>query len=147
MDKNKQSLLVWKPQELKELNGDAESYVLAEAGGNTDADPQMKPDQEFFEKFSNFVASQPEKLNMDFMNEWRRSVGLPLQAEPSSARKNYGMAYPLAAVIPNLVSQVPGKGAQIQGPFVSYSGGGAAAAPGGAGGAAESGASKDDAAP
>jgi len=120
MDSNKQSLLVWKPEELKSLNKDAESYVLSAAGGNSDEDPKMSPDKDFFEKFSNFVASTPGKLNMTAMNEWRRSVGLNLQAEPSSVRKNYGMAYPLAAVVPGLVSKLPGKGVQVSGPFQSY---------------------------
>jgi hypothetical protein len=120
MDANKQSLLVWKPEELKALNKDPEAYVLAGASGNSDEDPKMSPDKGFFEKFSNFVASTPGKLNMTMMNEWRRSVGLPLQAEPGSARKNYGMAYPLAAVVPGLVSRVPGRGVQVTGPFESY---------------------------
>ena len=54
------------------------------------------------------------------MNEWRRSVGLPLQAEPGSKRKNFGMAYPLASVVPNLVSSVKNRGVQIDGPFAAY---------------------------
>ena len=105
MDANKQSLVAWKPGDLKDLNQDAENYVLAKSGGNTDEDPKMAPDKDFFEKFSNFVASKPGKLNMDLMNEWRRSVGLNLQAEPGSARKNYGMAFPLGKVMPNLVAK------------------------------------------
>jgi hypothetical protein len=120
MDENKQSLVAWKKEDLKALNGDGEPYMLAESGGNTDEDPKFSPDKDFFEKFSNFVASKPGKLNMDAMNEWRRSVGLPLQAEPGSARKNYGMAYPLAGVVPGLVSKVAGKGAQVEGPFQAY---------------------------
>lgn len=139
MDANKQNLLAWKPEDLRQLNKDPEPYVLAEASGNTDEDPRMAPDKGFFEKFSNFVASTPGKLNMTMMNEWRRSVGLPLQAEPGSPRKNYGMAYPLAAVVPGLVSKVPGRGVQVAGPFASYrseTGGAAAGTAPGAGGAA-----------
>ncbi|HEY3450238.1 MAG TPA: right-handed parallel beta-helix repeat-containing protein [Myxococcales bacterium] len=127
MDSNKQSLLVWKPEELKSLNKDAESYVLSAAGGNSDEDPKMSPDKDFFEKFSNFVASSPGKLNMTSMNEWRRSVGLNLQAEPGSKRKNYGMAYPLSAVVPGLVSKVAGRGVQVAGPFEKYESAAAAA--------------------
>lgn len=138
MDENKQSLLAWKPDELADLNDDGEPYMLAESGGNQEADPGMKPDKDFLEKFSNFVASEPGKLNMDMMNEWRRSVGLPLQAEPGSPRKNYGMAYPLAA-LDGLFSTLPGKGASKDGPFAAYksaTGGGAAPDDGSAGGPA-----------
>ena len=128
MDGNKQSLIVWKPADLKDLNKDGEPFMLAAAGGNSDEDPKMAPDKAYFEKFSNFVASRPGKLNMDAMNQWRRSVGLPLQAEPGSKRKNYGMAYPLASVVPNLASKVKDRGVRIDGPFKAYGGGGRAAA-------------------
>ena len=128
MDGNKQSLIVWKPADLKDLNKDGEPFMLAAAGGNSDEDPKMAPDKAYFEKFSNFVASRPGKLNMDAMNQWRRSVGLPLQAEPGSKRKNYGMAYPLASVVPNLASKVKDRGVRIDGPFEAYGGGGRAAA-------------------
>ncbi len=120
MDNDKKNLLVWKDSELKELNDDPENYMLLEAGGNTDQDPKCQPDKDYFERFSNTIASEPGKLNMDIMNEWRRSVGLPLQAGPGTARKNWGMAYPLEAVIPNLVSPLKGKGVQIDGPFEKY---------------------------
>jgi hypothetical protein len=120
MDGDGRNLLVWKADELKGLNGDPESYMLKAAEGNLDSDPKLKPDKDYFEKFSNFVASEPGKLNMDMMNEWRRSVGLPLQAEPGSPRKNWGMAYPLSAVIPNLVSPIADRGVQVKGPFQEY---------------------------
>jgi len=94
--------------------------MLAESGGNAEADPKLTPDKDYFEKFSNFVASTPGKLKMDFMNEWRRSVGLPLQAEPGSPRSNWGMEYPLDKVIPNLVSGLPNRGPQVDGPFRDY---------------------------
>ena len=120
MDADKKSLLAWKSEDLKGMNDEAGSYMLAESGGNSDEDPQFMPDKDFFEKFSNFIASQPGKLNMDFLNKWRQSVGLPLQAEPSSVRKNYGMAYPLKAVVPNLISKVAQRGVQADGPFATY---------------------------
>ncbi len=81
--------------------------------------------------FSKLVGTNPGKLNMDFMNQWRSSIGLPLQAEPGSPRKNWGMEYPLDKVIPNLVSKIPGKGASPSANFANYSGasaGGAAVA-------------------
>ncbi|MBN1942732.1 MAG: right-handed parallel beta-helix repeat-containing protein [Phycisphaerae bacterium] len=120
LDDDKKYLLVWKSEDLKMVNDDAESFMLAEAAGNSDDDPQVKPDKDYFERFSNTVASKPGKLRMDFMNEWRRSVGLPLQADPASPRKNWGMAYPINAVIPNLVSDVKGLGVQPAGPFRQY---------------------------
>ncbi|MCP5107916.1 MAG: hypothetical protein GY950_31295, partial [bacterium] len=120
MDDDGQNLLMWKSADLAKLDGDAESYMLLESGNNSDKDPGLKPGKDYYEKFSNFVASKPGKLNMDMMNKWRRSVGLPLQAEPGSPRKNWGMAYPLQSIIPNLVSAVPGVGVNINGPFKEY---------------------------
>ena len=128
MDADKKNLLVWKPEELKALNADGEPFMLSATGGNSDENPGFLPDREYFEKFSSFVASEPGKLNMDMMNEWRRSVGLPLQAEAASKRQNHGIPYPLAAIIPNLVSKLPDRGVQVGGPFVDYQAAPAAAA-------------------
>lgn len=120
MDEDGQNLLMWKSGDLRKLDTDAESYMLLESGGNSDRDPGLKPDKDYYEKFSNFVASKPGKLNMDMLNKWRRSVGLPLQAEPGSPRKNWGMAYPLKSVVPNLASRVGGVGAKIKTTFKDY---------------------------
>jgi hypothetical protein len=133
MDASKANLLLWKPEEIADLNKDPESYRLAKGStGNLMDDPKLNPDKDWFEKFSNFVASKPGKLNMDAMNQWRQTLGLPLQAEPGSPRKNWGMAYPLDKVVGNLVSKIPGKGVQVDKTFETYSGGGAPAAAGGA---------------
>ncbi len=131
MDSNKASLLVWKAEEFEELNDEeyASDYMLAESGDNREADPGLEPDREFATKFANFVGSEPGKLNMDLMNEWRRSVGLPLQGDPGSARKNYGFAYPVGAVVPNLVSKIPGVGARTDVEFAVYKSEAKAAAP------------------
>ncbi len=122
MDINKASLIVWKASEFDELNDEeyTSDYMLAESGGNREADPGIKPDRDFATKFANFVGSEPGKLNMDLMNQWRRSVGLPLQADPGSARQNYGFAYPRDAVVPNLVSTIPGVGARPDVEFAVY---------------------------
>ncbi len=120
MDEDGQNLLLWKADQLADMNGDGESYMLLESGGNSDRDPGLKPDKDYYEKFSNFVASKPGKLNMDMMNQWRRSVGLSLQAEPGSPRKNWGMAYPLASVVPNLAAKTGGQGVSLNGPFQAY---------------------------
>ncbi|MBN1426277.1 right-handed parallel beta-helix repeat-containing protein [Candidatus Fermentibacteria bacterium] len=121
MDMNTQNLLMWKPDELEDLNENPMDYMLDEAEGNMEADPKLLPDKVYFDRFGAFVASEPGKLNMDFLNQWRASVGLPLQAAQGTARQNWGMAYPLEAVIPNLVSKLPGKGVQLDGPFAHYS--------------------------
>ena len=120
MDADKKNLLAWKADDLKDINKDPGSYVLAEAGGNVEADAGIKPDKDWFEKFSNFVASEPGKLNMDHMNQVRQMLGLNLQAEPGSPRKNWGMCYPLTAVVPNLSSTVAGKGVQLDAKFATY---------------------------
>lgn len=132
MDATKANLLLWKPAEIADLNKDPESYRCAKGStGNSFDDPKLNPDKAWFEQFSNFVASKPGKLNMDEMNQWRASLGLPLQAEPGSPRKNWGMAYPLEAVVANLTSKIPGKGVQTAKTFETYSGGGAPAGAGG----------------
>jgi hypothetical protein len=113
MDGNKQSLVVWKPAGLADLNDPdlCADFMLAESGGNREADPGINPDKEFATKFANF---------MDAMNQWRQAVGLPLQAEAGSARKNYGFPYPLAVVVPNLVSKIAGVGASDSAPLAVY---------------------------
>jgi hypothetical protein len=140
MDADKKNLLVWKPQELAELNKDAGSYMLSEAADNSDADPGLKPDKDWFGKFANFVESEPGKLNMDSMNQIRQLLGANLQAEPGTARENWGMEYPLEAVVPGLTSSVAGKGVQVEAKFEEYHSATGAAAAGGAeaaGGAAK----------
>jgi len=120
MDGDGQNLLMWKSEDLGKVDKDPESYMLLEAGGNSDRDPGLKPDKDYYDKFSNFVAGEPGKLKMDTLNQWRRSVGLPLQAGPGTGNKNWGMAYPLQSVVPNLVSPIPGMGVNTKGPFQSY---------------------------
>lgn len=101
MDAGKKNLLVAKPEELKELNEEAEANMLAEASGNAEEDPQLTPDEKYFTAFGNFVESKVED-------------------DKGSQRQNYGMAYPLEAVVPNLVSKLDGKGVQANGPFAEY---------------------------
>jgi len=122
MDEDGKNLVVWKKEDVDDLNDDPESYMLMDAGGNSDINPGIKPDRWFFEKFSNFVASKPGKLNMDAMNQLRSILGLPLQAERASARENWGMPYPLNKIIPNLVSSTK-KGVVINKNFEKYSSG------------------------
>jgi hypothetical protein len=120
MDYDGQNLVLWNNEQLNDMNNDPESYMLIASGGNSDTDPQLKPDSAYFEKWSNFVASEPGKLNMDLMNQWRSSVGLNLVADAASPRKNWGMEYPYTSVIPNLDQRIPGKGASSQVNFMSY---------------------------
>ncbi len=127
MDDDKKNLLVWKKEDLDDLNEEAEDYMLDEAEGNAEDDPKLMPDKGYFEKFANTVASKPGKLKMDSMNQWRRTLGLPLQAEAGTARKNWGMEYPVKSVVPNLVSKLKGRGVQAAGPFKDYKSAAAAA--------------------
>ncbi len=122
LDDNKASLTIWKSTEFDSVNDedDCEDYMLAESGGNQEADPGMKPNKAYGEMFANFIASEPGKLNMGLMNEWRRSAGLPLQAAAGSPRENWALAYPLDSVVPNLSSSIPDVGVQIAGPFKTY---------------------------
>ncbi|MBN1409867.1 MAG: right-handed parallel beta-helix repeat-containing protein [Spirochaetales bacterium] len=131
MDSNKQNLVVYTNDGLDELNDEdfAEDFMLSESGDNREGDPGIKPDTAFATKFANFVGSEPGKLNMDAMNQWRQSMGLPLQADKGSARKNFGFAYPVKAVIPNLISTVDGVGAKADVNFEEYTSAGEAEKP------------------
>lgn len=120
MDDDGKNLLVWKSDELEDINDDPEFYMLWEAEGNSDEDPGLKPDKAYFEKFSNFVAGEPGKLIMDDLNEWRRSLGLPLQAEPGTGNENWAHAYPLESVVPNLAMKGGEYGVNLSGPFETY---------------------------
>ncbi len=108
MDEDGQNLVVWKKEDMNDLNDDPESYMLENAGGNRILNPGFKPDKWYFEKFSNFVASEPGKLDMNEMNQIRSMLGLPLQAAKGSARKNWGMPYPVEKVAQTLVSSKGG---------------------------------------
>ncbi len=119
MDEDGKNLVVYKSDDLSDLNDDPESYMLEDAGGNSDQNPGLKPDKWYFEKFSNLVASEPGKLNMDTMNQLRSMLGLPLQAAKGSARQNWGMPYPLKKVVSTLVSPT-GKGVLVNKKFEEY---------------------------
>ena len=105
MDEDNQNLLIYRAEELKDLNENAEDYALLEAESNNDVSPQILPDKDYFQRFASFVGSSPGKLKMDEMNKLRSTLGLNLQAEPGSPRSNYGMAYPSDKIFPNLVSK------------------------------------------
>jgi hypothetical protein len=120
MDEDGKNLLVWKKEELEDINDDPEFYMVMEAGGNTDDVPGLKPDPDYFDRFTNFVAGEPGKLEMDEMNKWRQSLGLPLQAGPGKGKLNYGHAYPLTAVIPNLVAAGSNAGVNTGITFQAY---------------------------
>ncbi len=118
-DEDGKNLVVWKKEDMDDLNSDPDSYMLEDAGGNKVLNPGFKPDKWFFEKFSSFVASKPGKLNMNEMNQLRSILGLPLQAAKGSARQNWGMPYPLNKVIPYLVSN-KGVGVVVDKTFEEY---------------------------
>ena len=118
MDEDGQNLVVWKKSDMNDLNGDPESYMLEDAGGNKVLNPGFKPDKWYFEKFSNFVASEPGKLDMNEMNQIRSILGLPLEAAKGSARKNWGMPYPVDKVVSTLVS--PKGGVDVNKKFEEY---------------------------
>lgn len=120
MDDDGKNLLAWKEEDLKDLNDEPEFYMLWEAGGNTAKAPGLKPDSDYFEKFTNFAAAEPGKLEMDEMNKWRQSLGLPLQAGPGKGKSNYGHAYPLAAVAPNLAAPGSRAGVNMGADFATY---------------------------
>jgi len=120
MDDDNRNLMIYRSSELDDLNANPEDYMLLSASGNTDRDPVLKPEKNYFSRFSAFVGSQPGKLNMDQMNQLRRMLGINLRAGKSSPRENYGMAYPRTKVIPNLVSRISGIGARTDVHFLNY---------------------------
>ncbi len=111
MDEDGKNLVIWKKDELDEIEEDSEEYQLTEASDNVDNDPKIIPDKWYFGLFANLIASSPGKLDMNSLNTFRRDLGLSLQAGKGSPRSNWGMPYPLKKVYPNLVSKT-GKGAK-----------------------------------
>ena len=119
MDDDSQNLMIYRSEELKDLNENAEDFMLLEGEGNNDDSPGFLPAKDYFQRFASFVGSTPGKLKMDEMNKLRSALGLTLQAEKGSKRSNYGMAYPADQLFPNLVSKVEA-GAKTAVKLVSY---------------------------
>jgi len=122
LDNNGANMVIWKSSDLADLNAEDnwEDYMLYRSGGNRAVDPGLRPDLAYATMFANFIASTPGKLDMGAMNNWRRSVGLPLQAAAGSPRDNWALPYPLSKVLPNLTATLSGVGAQAKGIFPFY---------------------------
>ncbi len=45
MDEDGKNLVIWKKDELDEIEEDSEEYQLTEASDNGDKDPKIKPDK------------------------------------------------------------------------------------------------------
>lgn len=69
-------------------------YLSAKSEGNITQDPKLKPDPEFFDKFTNQIKSEGGgKVVWDEVNQWRSMMGLPLIGTQGTGRKNFAPIY------------------------------------------------------
>jgi hypothetical protein len=69
-------------------------YLSDKSQGNITADPKLKVDPAFFEKFSNQIKSEGGgKVVWDDVNQWRSILGLPLIGSKGTGNKNYAPIY------------------------------------------------------
>jgi hypothetical protein len=71
------------------------SYFLnTNSKDNYTADPKLKVDPDFFDKFSNQIKSEGGgKVVWDEINQWRSMLGLPLQGSKGTGNVNYAPIY------------------------------------------------------
>lgn len=83
-----QELVIDDPDDFEDAN-------FEEAEDNFEADPGVKPNKEFFEKYSNQIQSEGGgKIVMDNVNALRQILGLSLMGTAGTGRKNFAPAYP-----------------------------------------------------
>jgi hypothetical protein len=69
-------------------------YLSDKSQGNMTADPKLKVDPAFFDKFSNQIKSEGGgKVVWDDVNQWRSILGLPLIGSKGTGKKNYAPIY------------------------------------------------------
>ena len=69
-------------------------YLSAKSEGNITQDPKLKPDPDFFDKFTNQIKSEGGgKVVWDEVNQWRAMMGLPLIGTQGTGRKNFAPIY------------------------------------------------------
>jgi len=82
------SLCIDDPEDFEDAN-------FEEAEDNFEADPGVKPNKDFFEKYSNQIQSEGGgKIVMDDVNALRQMLGLDLLGTAGSGRKNFAPIYP-----------------------------------------------------
>lgn len=82
------------PTKLSGLQAKKLYYLSEKSQGNTTADPKLKVDPEFFDKFSNQIKSEGGgKVIWDDVNQWRSALGLPLIGTSGTGKKNYAPIY------------------------------------------------------
>ncbi|MBN1523822.1 MAG: right-handed parallel beta-helix repeat-containing protein [Spirochaetales bacterium] len=94
LEREGRNLLVWKPNELEDLNQNAETYSLWESGGNTIKNPNPKPDKDYFSGFANKMMASLGLFDIDAMKAVWTAAGLS-GAPSSSQKQNWGHAYPV----------------------------------------------------
>jgi hypothetical protein len=91
---SKSTVVVDDPALLSGKQGNRMYYVSAKSEGNISADPKLKVDPEFFDKFSNQIQSEGGgKVVWDDVNQWRSMLGLPLIGSSGTGKKNFAPIY------------------------------------------------------
>ncbi|MEJ2663719.1 MAG: right-handed parallel beta-helix repeat-containing protein, partial [Spirochaetia bacterium] len=91
------NLLVWKPNDLADLNNNPDPYSLWESGGNTVNNPNPKPDKDYFSGFVDTMLTDPGLLDKEALKAVWRGAGLA-GAPGSSGKQHWGHAYPVGDV-------------------------------------------------
>jgi hypothetical protein len=91
---SKTTVVVDDPALLTGKQGNKMYYVSAKSEGNVSADPKLKVDPEFFDKFSNQIRSEGGgKVVWDDVNQWRSIMGLPLIGSKGTGKSNFAPIY------------------------------------------------------
>ncbi len=88
------NLLVWKPNDLEDLNNTPDEYSLRESGDNTIKNPNPKPDKDYFSGCANKMLADPVLFDTDSMTAVWTAAGLA-GAPSASAKQSWGHAYPV----------------------------------------------------
>lgn len=107
-------ILIKNSEELEDFNNNPEFYYIKEAGGNLIKDPQLRIENNYARNLTTLLSFDPQILSSDNIQEWRNSGGFLLENQVQ-----WGMAYNLNAVIPNLIYS-GNQGAHIEESFAKY---------------------------
>ena len=91
---SKTTVVVDDPTLLSGKQGNKMYYVSAKSEGNISADPKLKVDPDFFDKFSHQIQSEGGgKVVWNDVNQWRSILGLPLIGTKGTGKSNFAPIY------------------------------------------------------
>jgi hypothetical protein len=116
---SKSTVVVDDPALLEGKAANKSYYLSDKSKGNITADPKVKPDPAFFDKFTNQIKSEGGgKVVWDEVNQWRSMMGLPLIGTNGTGAKNYAPIYEHDFI--GLFSSALTQGARSDAGFAAY---------------------------